>query len=258
MQSKNSKCLSIWPETFFCQECSSALGSSIYSPQTHRPGGCFLMPPPSIGGIQVIFTGSRGQNMPPGVEKELEFQIEYIEAGQSSNIGVLCITILNMECIRNYDMILLNQNLWGKPLDGSAYKKLIVLFDDGSIGTSSCWTTDDFKDQSMILIQKLKVQDPWKGLLEPWLLPKIFSLKAAKDVRFILMEIQEQEQGEIKLFRELQIGFRRVAYSEFFCLAKDPHPSQAVKAKDDDPFRTQPVPIPGWAHRNQNCTMHME
>lgn len=98
MQSKNSKCLSIWPETFFCQECSSALGSSTwvlqlgfafstsrssdsnlrslsppytrsYSPQTHRPGGCFLMPPPSIGGIQVIFTGSRGQNMPPGVEK---------------------------------------------------------------------------------------------------------------------------------------------------------------------------------------------
>lgn len=151
-------------------------------------------------------------------------------------------------------------------------EKLALLFDDdGHIITGSCWTEKDFQNKTGVFIEKLEVADQYKGQVEPWLLPKIFHLEAAESVSLIIIEIPEQMLVEAEWLRDVslisfsahlftcwQVGFRRVAHSEFFALAKDPkHPSHTVVPHEDSTFKTQPVPIPGWAtyRTPQNLTM---
>ncbi|KAJ6594519.1 hypothetical protein B0H19DRAFT_1095853 [Mycena capillaripes] len=251
---RNSQYFFKFQRTFSCAGCSSLAGlAPTCSPDTKR--GCNLIPPPLISGIQVICRNRL--NTPLSMEKELCFEIVQTEASRSSHVGALHINIINMEDIRTTNMKRFWKDLCGHHGSMLTAENLALVFDnDGNIINGSCWTTQDFQDTTSVIIEDLDVVDEWKGRIEPRLLQRIFCLEDAKDVEVILVQILEQKLGEIGWLCD--VGFCRVAYSEFFGLAKNPeYPSHAVKAHKDNSFKTQPIPIPGWAtyRTSQNFTM---
>ncbi|KAJ7624143.1 hypothetical protein B0H17DRAFT_1218970 [Mycena rosella] len=110
-------------------------------------------------------------------------------------------------------------------------------------GPSVCWQGTDFENQKAIVIKELIVVKPWSGEVEQQVLLRIFHLDEFREASVMFAWICGLDKVKMALFR--QVGFRRVANSDLFCMARDPaHPSRLISADEDAPYATQPIPIP--------------
>ncbi|PBK78836.1 hypothetical protein ARMSODRAFT_57272 [Armillaria solidipes] len=114
----------------------------------------------------------------------------------------------------------------------------------------------------MVYIQELVVMESWRSRgVGSWAVPQLFDTHEVKAIRSsylfawpaVLNHLEPMfpqttteacvAKGErvIKFFRS--IGFRRLANTSFFCLAKDPaHRSRQIAANEDAEFKTLPPP----------------
>ncbi|KAJ7282652.1 hypothetical protein C8J57DRAFT_1218841 [Mycena rebaudengoi] len=149
--------------------------------------------------------------------------------------------------------------------------KLALLFDgNGNLHPNDgCWSAADFaNERHMVYITELFIEEAWRARgLGSWLLPRLFYLKELKSAQFVFSwptvllflepplanglfgEPTPDEQLAwvakrdriIKFYRRVE--FRRLANSNFFCLAKKlSHPSHAIPMDEDAPLKPLPPP----------------
>ncbi|KAJ7141167.1 hypothetical protein C8R44DRAFT_762863 [Mycena epipterygia] len=147
--------------------------------------------------------------------------------------------------------------------------KLALQFDgNGRLRPNAgCWRPADFRNENLLVyFKELMIEETWRGKgLGTWLLPKLFHLNELNGANFmftwptVLTYLEppsvngmfgdptptEQADWLAKRDRIIRFyqkaGFRRLANSHFFCLAKRTmHPSHSITIDADAAFQELP------------------
>ncbi|KAJ7646674.1 hypothetical protein FB45DRAFT_998113 [Roridomyces roridus] len=141
--------------------------------------------------------------------------------------------------------------------------RLALHFDDFARlrPNNGCWQPADFDyGEPLVFLTKLVVDVPWRGKgIGSDIFSKLFELRELSEAGIIVTypnvlhylepkmdkptraAYQAKEDGIIKFYQKS--AFRRLASSEFFCLAKDPtHPSHSIPIDQDAPYQDLPPP----------------
>ncbi|KAJ6538831.1 hypothetical protein DFH09DRAFT_1176349 [Mycena vulgaris] len=190
-------------------------------------GELTLRPP----GFHLIYEGSR--RLSPASLKDIQFGLEKVSVnGEVSRVGFIQLEVIDVDKLSS-------------ERDKTTHLKNLafLLFTAEHSVSSGPWQCADFESQKAILLGEVLVERPWRGNVEQSLVPIIFDLEASCGASVMLAWSHVFQPDRLDLFRE--VGFRRVANSDLFCMSRDPaHPSRSVPVDWDAPFITQPIPIP--------------
>lgn len=178
-------------------------------------------------GLRLIYEGCRGHNS--AAHEEVQIGIEY-DHGNSmvTRVGFLQLELLNMKTSSTEYLLQANES--STPIYLSPHP-------------GSCWQSTDFS-QTAIMIKSLTIESQaWVETVGHQILASLIHIEQLKDANIMLAWITEHEHDKMMIFRKA--GFRRVANSSLFGMAKDPsHPSYQIPPNEDAPYYTQPIQIP--------------
>ncbi|KAJ7902320.1 hypothetical protein B0H13DRAFT_2026421 [Mycena leptocephala] len=178
--------------------------------------------------------------------KKLEIKIEHTQAEKTVDIGY--IKIQRIDILKT---------------------RLIGFFDCLDEYSHELGNAADFQNERyLVYIQELVIEQAWRGKgVGTWVLPRLFDLVVLKGARYIFTWPTVMSHLEPPLVNGLfgdptpaeeaawlmkrdriirfyqKVGFRRLANSFFFCLAKNTsHPSHSVPIEEDAPLEKLPPP----------------
>ncbi|KAJ7467083.1 hypothetical protein FB451DRAFT_404870 [Mycena latifolia] len=204
-------------------------------------------------GLRLLYEGSR--TLYPAALQDHQFGIENVDAdGAISRIGFIQLQVIDLDRITSNMSKTVPQ-----PDNIELIIEKLALVSASSVPLESCWQATDFQNKKAIIIGALIVTEQvFKGKVEEWVLLQMLhlevfqkdlsdkiqqNLKKIRGVGLLVVSICEEEQEKMVIFR--QAGFRRVANSGLFCMARDPsHPSRSVPCNGDAAYQTQPIPMP--------------
>ncbi|KAJ7646649.1 hypothetical protein FB45DRAFT_1098603 [Roridomyces roridus] len=236
---------------WFAQHSGNQLTSSTPSATGLAPSGPYSSIPENLKRFDVSHEGKR-ESMVHGIMKSFQLGVRR----RDIQVGELLAGYMRIHVV---DLVKMRENAHSDPEKSfEQVSKLFILFwktksispllhkqtkerfwVNGQSG-NGCWLPRrDFWHGKAIFIEFLHVAiEGWRKELT-WLGSKLFEYEPTAS--FIFVECKMA--GEVDACRE--VGFRRVANSALFCLAKDAsHISHTVAANNDAPFETQPIRIP--------------
>ncbi|KAJ7601784.1 hypothetical protein FB45DRAFT_884284 [Roridomyces roridus] len=199
----------------------------------------------------------------------LEIEIEYTHPGTPEP------TKIGHAKLRLIDIWKAQEDGFFDCLDESSAElgKLALQFDDNGLlkTNGGCWHPDDFENEKyLVYLQELVVEPSWRGKgVGRSIFPLLFKLSQLNGAGFIFTfpsvlielepprvngdfgELTPEEEAAwsakreriIKFYRQASSGFRRIANSDFFCLAEDPnHASHSIPIDEDAVFEELPAP----------------
>ncbi|KAJ7782472.1 hypothetical protein DFH07DRAFT_1055240 [Mycena maculata] len=212
-------------------------------------------------------------------KKELDIKIEHTQNNTTTEVGHMKIQVIDIvktlrfgffDCLDEYShelgKLALHLDAIGRPLPNEG-----------------CWRPEDFQNECfLIYLEELVIEQAWRGQgLGTALFPKLFHVDALRGADFIFTWPTPLSYLEpplvngwfggptpteeaawlakrdriIKFYRKA--GFRRLANSHFFCLAKDPsHPSHSIPVEADAPFEELPPPATEEEARRRYMAYH--
>ncbi|KAJ7282650.1 hypothetical protein C8J57DRAFT_1554813 [Mycena rebaudengoi] len=253
-----------------------SIDCQIASWRSHKLA-CKLAPPSSLAGIKFVVTadddeayvddeeGDDDDENPFSALKTLNVKIEHTSTETTVKVGNVEIQVIDLRKIPPYQFF--------DYFDEFSHDlaNLALLFDtNGRLRPNEgCWRAADFRSEShLVYVKELVIEVSWRGRgLGTWLLPRLFYLEELKDARFlfswptVLNQLESPlangRFGEPTLDEQLawvakrdriikfyrKVGFRRLANSDFFCLAKkSSHLSHAIPMDEDAPLKPLPPP----------------
>ncbi|KAJ7683265.1 hypothetical protein B0H14DRAFT_3060111 [Mycena olivaceomarginata] len=267
MKCENARCPSTSPspKLFLCGGCSTVKYCSekcqLASRTSHKQV-CKLYPPPSsLSGIRLRVVRKQEDNVPLEEETEfsalkiLELEILHIEGENLVKVGVIEIYVIDIPMMhRNGGFFRMPQRI----LSSKDLGQLALHFDhDGDLHPNrGCWQPKDFKKERFLVYLNQITFHLGRGVLngaqyifswptvlnnlEPIPINGIFGrLTAAENEAWL-----RKRERIIEFFARYDsgdVGFRRLANAQFFCLAKrSSHPSHLVAVEEDAPFEDLP------------------